>query len=424
MFEDYFNIQIFFIIFRETLETAIIVSVLLAFVHQSFAAKNDPASLRLQRLMKVQIWAGAASGLLICLLIGLLFMSAFYILGKDYWLYTERVWEGVFSLLSASIISIMGLGLLRINKVMKVKWWIKLGDATRDSEHTTLNSSSLPESEPLVENIDLILGSLVEVENVIDDQVRTSTDHLLEPSDEPSSFSGSSSQAVEGDFADIPSPQNSVNQHAKAQDRQKFSKKYFLAILPLVTTLREGLEAVVFVGGMGMTQPPSSLPFLILSGIAFGATIGYILYRGGNKMSLQYFLIFLTCFLYVVLAGLVSRGVWFLELEQYVQRCGGLDPLETGSGPGLYDISKLVWHVNCCNGLTDGWWMVLNALVGWTNLATYGSVGVYCAYWILIIVWLKLKLYEERHGYLPILPYKWQMKHIKRRLHFLKRVYT
>ena len=32
---------------------------------------------------------------------------------------------------------------------------------------------------------------------------------------------------------------------------------------------------------------------------------------------------------------------------------------ETGSGPGSYDIVKSVWHVNCCNGLTDGWWMVL-----------------------------------------------------------------
>ena len=48
-----------------------------------------------------------------------------------------------------------------------------------------------------------------------------------------------------------------------------------------------------------------------------------------------------------------------LELEQYVRQCNGLDVSETGSGPGSYDIAKSVWHVNCCNGLTDGWWMVL-----------------------------------------------------------------
>ena len=35
--EDNFSIQVFLIVFRETLESAIIISVLLAFVHQSFS---------------------------------------------------------------------------------------------------------------------------------------------------------------------------------------------------------------------------------------------------------------------------------------------------------------------------------------------------------------------------------------------------
>lgn len=35
-FEDYFSVQVFFIVFRETIETAIIVSVLLAFIDQGF----------------------------------------------------------------------------------------------------------------------------------------------------------------------------------------------------------------------------------------------------------------------------------------------------------------------------------------------------------------------------------------------------
>ena len=119
----------------------------------------------------------------------------------------------------------------------------------------------------------------------------------------------------------------------------------------------------------------------------------------------------------MVSAGLMSRGVWFLELETYVRKCGGLDVSETGSGPGSYDVANTIWHVNCCNGLTDGWWMVANAIVGWTNTATYGSVFSYLAYWLSVSFWLRLRLYDERHGVLPFIPIKWQLNRIRKKLH-------
>lgn len=336
-FEDYFSVQIFFIILRETLETAIVISVLLSFINQRSQEANDRGNSANEaahtRGLRVQVWAGALMGFVVCFAIGVAFVVAFYVIGENYWLYAERLWEGIFSLLSSIIITVMGIGLLRINRVMKVKWFAKLGDAF------------------------------------------------------------------------------DLHSHGRGH-----KKKYFLALLPFITTLREGLEAVVFVGGIGLSLPVSSIPFSILSGICVGSTIGYTLYKGGNKLSLQYFLILLTCFLYIVLAGLMSRGVWFLELELYVRKCGGLDVSETGSGPGSYDPATSVWHVNCCNGLTDGWWMVLNALVGWTNSATYGSVGAYCAYWILVISWLEIRLYEEHHGLLPFVPVRWQLKRIRKKI--------
>jgi high-affinity iron transporter len=395
MLEDYFLIQIFFIIFRETLETAIIVSVLLAFIHQRFAteAKQDTDDApklahehNEKRKLQLQVWVGAVLGLVVCFLIGVVFVMTFFILGKDYWAYTERVWEGVFSLLSSVIITIMGVGLLRINKVMKVKWLKKLGDAYD-------GRADAPQTEGGVQNADASAAS---------------TDALIAS---PTIIGNDVSPTV---TSAATSASNTLSS-GKAP-RLSFGKKYFLAILPFVTTLREGLEAVVFIGGIGMTSPPSALPLSILGGIAFGAILGYALYKGGNHLSLQYFLIFLTCFLYLVSAGLMLRGVWFLELEQFVRACGGLDVSETGSGPGLYDIAKSVWHVNCCNGLTDGWWMVFNAIFGWTNSATYGSVGLYCAYWIVVISWLEVRLYEEREGVLPLVPIKWQLKRIRKRL--------
>lgn len=368
LLEDWFSVQVFFIILRETLEASIIVSVLLSFInqrtHTSAHTEENARSLRLQ------VWAGGVLGLAICFVIGLAIVACFYIIGQDYWSYAERLWEGVFSLLSSAMITIMGIGLLRINKVMKVKWWVKLGDAyTKDR--------------------------------------RTSSSRLLGPEN------GANDGVGGGTSGDADSLE-SFDSHASK--RHSFSQKYFLAILPLVTTLREGLEAVVFIGGIGISLPLSSIPLSVALGAAVGCSIGWMLYKGGNKLSLQYFLIFLTCFLYVVSAGLASRGVWFLELEQYVRKCGGLDVSETGSGPGSYDIAKSVWHVNCCNGLKDGWWMVLNALVGWTNSATYGSVASYLGYWVMVVAMLEAKLYEEKHGVFPLVPVKWQLRRIKKKI--------
>ena len=44
-FEDYFSIQIFFIILRETLETAIIISVLLSFINQRSHKQEEESTL-------------------------------------------------------------------------------------------------------------------------------------------------------------------------------------------------------------------------------------------------------------------------------------------------------------------------------------------------------------------------------------------
>ncbi|RCK62919.1 Iron transporter FTH1 [Candida viswanathii] len=420
--EEYFSVQVFFIILRETLETAIIISVLLSFINQrshkqdqqhsstvepqtsSSATVTSESQTHLEQVngkLKLQVWVGALLGLSICFVIGLTFTVLFYVVGQDYWAYTERVWEGVFCILSSVIITIMGIGLLRINKVMKIKWWIKLGDAYNNEEYE--------EDEEL------------EGEEEI---ARLGDDETYEDSMANYGGTRSSSESNTVDEA-IPLTVSSGTpstktprrpQPKKKKKKQPFTKKYYLAILPLVTTLREGLEAVVFIGGSAMTSTPFSIVVSVVCGIALGSMIGYVLYQGGNKLSLQYFLICSTCFLYVVSAGLISRGVWFLELERYVRACGGMDVSETGSGPGSYDIATSVWHVNCCNGLTDGWWMVLNAIVGWTNSATYGSVASYMAYWVLVIVWLQVKLYEEREGVLPWIPVKWQLKRIRKKI--------
>lgn len=180
----------------------------------------------------------------------------------------------------------------------------------------------------------------------------------------------------------------------------KFTKKYSMFILPFITTLREGMEAVVFVGGVGMGTPATAFPIPVIIGLIAGILVGLAMYYWGSNSSLQIFLIISTSILYLISAGLLSRGVWFFENYQFSQKTGG-DAAESGSGPGSYDITKTVWHVNCCNPLTDNGWDVFNSILGWQNTATYGSVISYNLYWLVLIVVLSLMMFEEKRGHLP-----------------------
>ncbi|KAF9777148.1 hypothetical protein IL306_004574 [Fusarium sp. DS 682] len=327
-----FAVPIFFICFRECLETSIIVSVLLAFLKQSVGGEGDKETYK--RLLK-QVWIGVGLGLAICLCIGAGMIGAFYSLGKDVFSKTEDIWEGSFSLIAAIIISIMGAALLRVNKLQE-KWRVKLMQA-------------------------------------LDKKDQIATSGLM------SRF-------------------------------KLWSEKHVMFILPFITVLREGLEAVVYIGGVSLGLPASSFPLAVVAGLAAGCVVGYIIYRfvdvliaGGNTTSLQIFLIISTGFLYLVAAGLFSKAVWAFEIHAWNNIIGG-DAAEVGSGPGSYDIHKSVWHVNCCNAELNGGggWGIFNAILGWQNSATIGSVVSYNVYWLAVIICFCSMTYMERYGNLGV----------------------
>ena len=57
-------------------------------------------------------------------------------------------------------------------------------------------------------------------------------------------------------------------------------------VLPLITVLREGMEAVVFVGGVSLGQPATSIPLAAVIGIICGLIVGYIIYAFASRTSL------------------------------------------------------------------------------------------------------------------------------------------
>lgn len=327
-----FNVAVFFVVFRECLEAVIILSVLLSFLNQAIGSKDPALHKRLVR----QVWFGSALGFFICLVLGCGFIGAYYSLQKDIFGSAEDLWEGIFCMIATCMITMMGIPMLRMNK-MQGKWKVK------------------------------IARSLVDKPKNKRDLFRISF----------------------------------------------WTRRYAMFILPFITVLREGLEAVVFVAGAGITTQgshASAYPLPVVCGLIAGGLVGWLLYYGASRSSLQIFLVISTSILYLISAGLFSRGAWFFENYRFNRASGG-DASEGGDGNGSYNIKKAVYHVNCCNPELDNGWDIFNALLGWQNTGYLSSMLCYNIYWLCLIIVLCLMMWEEKYGHLPFAK-NLRMKHL------------
>ncbi|KAJ2961501.1 hypothetical protein NQZ79_g3314 [Umbelopsis isabellina] len=311
--QDLFSVPIFFILFRETTEAAIIVSVLLSFLKQVFS--DDRVIYR--RLCK-QVWFGSLIGLAICLAIGAAFIAVWYTVASDLWANSEDIWEGSFSLVASILITVMGLAMLRTEK-MQDKWKIKLA--------------------------------------------------------------------------------KSMEAQAGKQDLKTRTQRYAFFILPFITVLREGLEAIVFLGGVSLGEQAKAIPIAAIMGIVCGCLVGYLLYRGGSLVKLHWFFVVSTCILYLVAAGLLSKAVGYFEQNAWNQVIGG-ESAEGGGDVITYKMTTAVWHVSWgdpeLNTNTNGGWQIFNAILGWNNTATIGSITSYCLYWVAVSLALVYLHFKEK----------------------------
>ncbi|KAG1741489.1 iron permease FTR1 [Suillus paluster] len=343
MAKNLFSVSIFFIVFRETLEGAIIVSVLLGLVEQIVHGdmnhimtlnehtrpvsthQNDSETTiqgegesdatlkrRLIRRLRVQIFAGAGIGLFIAFALGAAFIAVWFTEASNLWSKAELLWEGIFELIASVMIFVMGVTMLKLDRA-KAKWRVKLQRA----------------------------------------------------------FSG---------------------QHV---DRRTKTGKWVLFILPMITVLREGIEAVVFVGGVALGQPAASVPIAAIVGLICGLISGFFIYQFASRTTLTIFLVVMTNFILLIGAGLFSKAVWSFQEYAFNEMLGTDVDDSGGDGPGSYDVRGNVWHLECCNPSTDQAWGVFNAVFGWTNSATLGSVLSYVFYWVMVIVVLVHLKYKE-----------------------------
>jgi high-affinity iron transporter len=339
--QNVFSVSIFFIVFRETLEAVVIVSVLLGLVEQIVHGDVDPrfrtltehyrpvtahnetpiqaegdsdATLkrRLVRKLRIQVLAGASVGLFVAFALGAAFIAVWFTKASNLWSKAELLWEGIFELIASLMIFVMGVTMLKLDRA-KAKWRVKLQRAFSD-------------------------------------------------------------------------------QHV---DRSTKTGKWVLFILPMITVLREGIEAVVFVGGVALGQPAKSIPIAAIVGLVCGLICGFLIYQFASRSTLTIFLIVMTNLILLIGAGLFSKAVWSFQEHAFNTLLGADVDDAGGNGPGSYDVRGNVWHLDCCNPETEQAWGIFNAVLGWTNTATLGSVLSYVFYWILVIVVLVRMKYKE-----------------------------
>ena len=94
------------------------------------------------------------------------------------------------------------------------------------------------------------------------------------------------------------------------KDRSGRTGRWFLFLLPLITVLREGIEAVVFVGGVSLGQAATAIPIAAIVGLICGVVCGYLIYAFASRSTITIFLIVMTNFILLIGAGLFSRAVW------------------------------------------------------------------------------------------------------------------
>jgi high-affinity iron transporter len=60
---------------------------------------------------------------------------------------------------------------------------------------------------------------------------------------------------------------------------KRWGEKYAMFIVPFITVLREGLEAVIFIAGVSFSAPASAVPLPVVIGLIAGSFVGYLIYK-------------------------------------------------------------------------------------------------------------------------------------------------
>eukprot|EP00243_Klebsormidium_subtile_P005507 TRINITY_DN2217_c0_g2_i1.p1 TRINITY_DN2217_c0_g2~~TRINITY_DN2217_c0_g2_i1.p1 ORF type:complete len:361 (+),score=111.22 TRINITY_DN2217_c0_g2_i1:397-1479(+) len=325
---DYFSVTAMFVMFRECMEAAVIMAVLLQYV-----AKTGKTHL------KKQVWWGAGLGLLISIIFAVIFIVIYYTLdNKVFTGQGEQIFEGVVSVIASVMITILAFGMLKMM-------------ALQDKWNRKLKKSAL--------------------------------------------------EALEGNTA--------------------FTVTYALFLIAFTAVLREGIESVLFLAGVGVDTPWKAIPIGGIVGAFLGVTLGYVLFFGLKPLQLKWFFIVSTVILFFLAAGLMMTGMHEFQEAGAFGFYGEEEEAEAEDEPKTVDLpsvseefeeeersvpwhNKPLWNIcECCSHDDQGFFELAKALVGYTCDPTFIHVITYIIYWIVVI---GIVIFKARRGTLDKYKYE------------------
>ncbi|KAJ3378561.1 hypothetical protein HDU92_007309 [Lobulomyces angularis] len=183
--------------------------------------------------------------------------------------------------------------------------------------------------------------------------------------------------------------------------KKNFNKSNIFFWLPFVTLFREGLEAVVFLGGLSLGVEPKAIPIPAIVGTIVGVLIGFLVYKGGNRMSLRYFFAITSTILFFIGAGLFVTGVFRLESAHWnslIIAVEGGDDVAVPTFDTTTNVFVMDWGSPSVPGSA---YVIANLLCGWNSLGSIATILSYCAYWwalsiTLVVIKLRRRSAEKK----------------------------
>lgn len=182
--------------------------------------------------------------------------------------------------------------------------------------------------------------------------------------------------------------QEAFDKDQSAKDKETKNMKWSMLLLSGSATLREGVEAMLFLTGTSAGLSVKSVIIPGIVGIVAGSLLGVIVYYTGHTIkSLKWFFIASAALLLLIAAGMVINGTLFFS---YAGLFGIMFPYELRPWS-----NRIVWNaIDCCNPNTNQGWALLRALFGWSAAPTNLSVLYYGLYWAVTLPLLAWKAYH------------------------------
>ncbi|KAJ3403512.1 high-affinity iron permease [Chytriomyces hyalinus] len=359
-----FSIPAFFVVLRASIEGSIVMGILLSFVHTVF--KDD---LELRRRLSRIVWLGFFGGIFGSCLAAAVLLDVWYKHDTFLWALVEDLWEAIMSLLTAFLLTALGIAFLKAD-TLAVTWEIP-SSATKPTETVSLEikPSFYP---PRVSDTTLLEAIMSEGPSHPDDI------------------------HVEQDFS--ATSRSESTHEVKVRAPHSFSR-VLLFWVPFVTTLREALDGVIFIGRIAAVESNSHIPAAFLAGFVCGCAIGFCIFQSGNSVKLHSFFFAASVTNFYIGAGMFSKAVHYFELYVWLS---SVNESRIRKGP-YYNTFTSAWNLKCCDPHDTRYfqWQLFAAVFGWTNSATFGSLAAYIVYWLLVSgILVGVKMWDRRRAQL------------------------